>query len=319
MIPPVLALLGGRLAVREQHTLETTIAHRTGVTFEWAALTDRGKLRKLNEDNYLDRPGVFVVADGMGGHAAGDVASGLVVRRFEEFVEHVPITVSSVAPMIIELNGEIREEARRSGQGGMGTTLVAALWVDHGEEDGMVIVNVGDSRCYLVDDQGFRRLTHDHSVVQELVDAGSITEAEADRHPDRHIVTRAMGVDEAVFPDFFRLSRSIRQRLLLCTDGVTGEINDVRLAEIMSADISPATAVSTVLDEVLSGSAKDNATIVVIDVGWVDVPDAGDAEVTGARDQRVDVDVTAERPQRRESPTAEPIDRKMPLISEVPR
>lgn len=300
-------------------TVETSIAQRTGVSFEWAAATDRGKVRKINEDSYLDRPGVFVVADGMGGHAAGDVASGLVVQRFEAFVEHVPIPVSSVAPAIIELNNAIRSEARRSGQNGMGTTLVAALWVDHGDEDGMVVVNVGDSRCYLVDDQGFRRLTHDHSVVQELVDAGSITEAEADLHPDRHIVTRAMGVDEAVSPDFVRLGRSSRQRLLLCSDGVTGEVTDARLAEILSADVSSSTVVSTVLDEVLSGAAKDNATIVVIDVGWLDVPDTDDAEVTGAHDQRVDVDVTGERPQRQETPPADPVARAMPLISKVPQ
>ena len=281
-------------------SLNTTIAERTGVTFRWAAASDQGKVRKVNEDTYLGRPGVFVVADGMGGHAAGDVASALVARRFDELAAAVPIPVADIGPMVARLNTEIRDHAHSTSQSGMGTTLVAALWVDDHQDEGIVVVNVGDSRCYLSDDGGFRRLTHDHSLVQELLDSGSISPAEAEHHPDRHVITRAMGVDESVSPDFVPLVRSTQQRLVLCSDGVSGELDESRMAAICAACPEPAAAVTSMLDAVLDGRAPDNATVMVVDVSWTDV-DLGllDVEVTGTYGvELAAVDVTGRRPDR---------------------
>lgn len=268
-----------------------------GVTFRWAGATERGKVRAVNEDNLVALPGVFVVADGMGGHSAGDVASALAVQRLGRLAERVPIPVEDVAPAIAELNSEIHGRSGEAGQLGMGTTLVAAMLVDVGGDSEIVVLNVGDSRCYLADDAGFRRLTHDHSLVQEMVDAGTIDAAEAISHPDRNVVTRAVGIEAEVSADFVPLSRAARQRLVLCSDGVSGPIVDEQLAELASRTRPVDVAVDGIIAEVLAGRAADNATVLVVDVEWDTVDSDDDPEITSPqhRLRSVDAEITAPR------------------------
>ena len=146
----------------------------------------------------------------------------------------------------------------------------------------------------------------------------SITSAEAESHPDRHVVTRAIGVGETVRPDFVPLSRSRLQRLVLCSDGVTGELSDAQLATIAAVDIEPAVAVAAVLDGVLGGAARDNATVLVVDIEWIDnVTEADDVTVTGSypAEAAASIEITAPRVRRDDFHT----DRKMkPLIRRVP-
>jgi protein phosphatase len=255
-------------------------------------------VRRLNEDAFLAVDGMFVVADGMGGHAAGDVASALTVEVCREFAEVVPVRVTELEHLVSTANSRVRTHAVTSGSEGMGTTLVGVVLVDNGGTEGLVAVNVGDSRCYSWDDLlGLVQVTHDHSAVQELLDAGTITPDEAARHPERNVVTRAVGIEPAVAADFVVLPRVDRQRLMLCSDGVSGPVPAGRIDEILSTSPDAVTAVTRLIDEVMTGEARDNATVVVVDVGWdVTTPEADDDSD----------DITTPRPRPDASPPTSP-------------
>lgn len=270
----------------------------TQLHLAWAARTDVGKVRQLNEDSLIAEPGLFAIADGMGGHAAGDVASRLVVERFGQLIPQVPLDFGVLSDFVADTNSTVRERAAETGNEGMGTTLVAAVLVDNAGVESIVVVNVGDSRCYVHDDTGLRVLTHDHSVVQELVDAGSITPDEARRHPERNVVTRVIGADDAIVPDYVVVEPAPHLRLLLCSDGVSGEIAPELLASLLADNAGPDDAVDAIIDHVLSGRAPDNVTAIVVDVDWIDA--RSDAfEITAPRPSPADAD-TAPRPVRGE-------------------
>ncbi|MFT3852160.1 MAG: protein phosphatase 2C domain-containing protein [Ilumatobacteraceae bacterium] len=292
-------------------------------------------MRRHNEDSLIAEAGLFAVADGMGGHAAGDVASRMVVEQLHQLHGEVPIPLAAVGDLVVLANAAVRERAAEAGTTGMGTTLVAVLLVDNAGFDSLVVVNVGDSRCYVQDETGLRVLTRDHSLVQELVDAGRISPEEARHHPDRNVVTRAIGVDEHVLPDFVVLERSARQRLLLCSDGVSGQVDHGFLASVLGGSGDPAEAVEAIVGRVLEGRAPDNATAIVVDVEW-DETLAGSGEITGPRPER-EADRTGPRPvsavpvvavpdasgvpvagDQQQGSSASP-SRSTPLITEVPR
>jgi PPM family protein phosphatase len=269
-----------------QAQLETF--ERDSLRLTWAEGTTVGKVRRLNEDSLLASGGMFVVADGMGGHAAGDVASALTIDVCREFAEQLPLQLTDLERLVHAANARVRDHATSSGTDGMGTTLVGAVLIDNGGDDALAVVNVGDSRCYSWDDtNGLAQVTTDHSAVQELLDAGSITPAEAERHPERNVVTRAIGIEPAVAADFVVLRRTARQRLLLCSDGVSGPLGDERIEATLGEDVEPATVVQSLLDQVLDGPATDNATVIVIDIEWtgsaLDGLDIDDADITGPR------------------------------------
>lgn len=261
---------------------------RDGLRLAWAEGSTVGKVRHLNEDSLLAVDGMFVVADGMGGHAAGDIASALTIEACTGFAQRLPLQLHELEQLVSEANARVRAHAVESGSDGMGTTLVGVVLVDNGGDDALAVVNVGDSRCYSWDDaHGLTRLTTDHSAVQELVDAGSISPSEAETHPERNVVTRAIGIEPAVAADFVVLRRTARQRLLLCSDGVSGPLGDERIEATLGEDVQPGTVVRSLLDQVLDGPATDNATVIVIDVEWAasSLEDGGlvDADVTGPR------------------------------------
>lgn len=263
-------------------TVNSTYEHPR-VQFSWAGRSDVGHRRAVNEDNYVCAPGIFVVADGMGGHAAGDVASQAVIDSVSEWRERGPIAFADIERFVYELNLSVRSIAEETGQAGMGTTLVGVVWAVQGQDDFLVVVNVGDSRCYVATDDELRSLTHDHSLVQDLVDAGRISPAEARYHPDRNVVTRAIGVSPGVVADYVLLSATGRLRLLLCSDGVSGHLEESVIAEALHSSNTPQVAVDAILEAVLDGAAPDNATAVVIDVDWQDQNAAPDIDITGPR------------------------------------
>jgi serine/threonine protein phosphatase PrpC len=287
---------------------EVRTYQRGSLTLAWAARSDVGHVRRINEDALVAEPGLFVVADGMGGHAAGDVASRLATEHIASLRDRLPAELDDVVDTVAVANSEIRREALATGSLGMGTTLVAAVLVQRGEEESIVVVNVGDSRCYLADDEGMRIVTHDHSVVQELLDAGMITADEARSHPERHVVTRALGSTDRVRPDFIVLERRAHQRMLLCSDGVSGQLAHEQLVEAMRLDRDAGAAVDLILDEVLAGAAPDNATAVVVDIHWTS--EREDVEITAPRPA---MDVTGPRP----APTARAVPTGM-VIHAVP-
>ena len=208
-----------------------------------AALTDRGRRRSSNEDafGYSVEDGVYVVCDGMGGAAGGEVASTLaveqVLRLLAEFRSAVQAPQSGtleqvVAEAVDAANSAIHTRAQRSLRlSGMGTTLVAAV----ADAERLWVVNVGDSRCYRLRGQRLEVCTQDHSLIEEQVRMGRMSRAEAARSPLRHIITRALGTQRQVTPDLFALEPAPGDLYLLCSDGLTRELKDEEIAAILRA------------------------------------------------------------------------------------
>ncbi len=242
----------------------------------YGAASDVGQVRTVNEDSYLAAPPVFAVADGMGGHSGGDVASRMVVEELARLGDPsyaVETARAAVCDALVAAQGRINaysDEHRRAGARHWfaGTTAVAAVLV-RGDDGGprWLVANLGDSRAYRVVDTRLEQVSVDHSVVQELVDAGTITVAEMATHPERHVVTRALGGADAAEPDFFLLDRC--DRLLLCSDGVTGMLADDEVAAIVVHTDDPRDAAERLVAEAVRAGGVDNATAVVADVvGW---------------------------------------------------
>ena len=290
-----------------------SILTQGGLELAWGVATHVGKARRLNEDSYLAEPGVFLVADGMGGHQAGDVASRLTVEAVRDLLSDEVPDISVIGDVVQRANDTVRLHAHESGHEGMGSTLVGAFLVRNADEDSVVIVNVGDSRCYALIDEVLHQVTKDHSHVQELVDSGEIAAETAATHPDRNVVTRAIGIEDLVAGDFFVVPPLRRVRLLLCSDGVSGELTDDRMAEVLIANEQPDSAAEGLIAAVLEGRAGDNATAIVIDMTRASLdPISPPGDVTGPRPSRdADASITGPRP-------VTPAFRPPELIADVP-
>ncbi|MBE3582872.1 MAG: serine/threonine-protein phosphatase [Limnochordaceae bacterium] len=194
-----------------------------------AGRTERGHVRPINEDGFLTLPPVFAVADGMGGHQGGEIASRIALQVMGDFARRGPWSAAGLAGAVELANQEIRAAARKPEWQGMGTTLTAALW----DGTALHLVHVGDSRAYLLrEGQPLLQLTQDHSIAGELLTSGLIDSETARHHPQRHILTRALGVFEKAAADQVSLTPSAGDIVLLCTDGLTGVLapSEVELA-----------------------------------------------------------------------------------------
>lgn len=242
------------------------------VDLHHGASSDVGLVRKVNEDSFLVAPPVFVVADGMGGHSGGDVASRMVVEEFHRLAEAYDPRRGAelVSDALARAQARILDygEAHRALQPGWhaGTTAVAAVLVDDDGVTKWLLVNLGDSRIYRIVDGRLEQVSVDHSVVQELVDAGQITPEEASVHPERHVITRALGSPGGIQPDFFLLPLGSVERLLLCSDGVTGMIEDTEIEEILESVADPRDAADQLVRAAVAAGGRDNATAIVVDV-----------------------------------------------------
>ena len=192
----------------------------------WGTSTDRGRIRRANEDAHLAEPPVFLVSDGMGGRAAGDVASAIVVDEFRGRAGAHTVGSDWVVGCIARAGTRIRRLS------GGGATVVGLALVEHSGEPYWLAFNVGDSRVYRCADGQIEQISVDHSLVQELVDAGELDPVQARTHPRRNVITRAVGVSGPVQPDCWLLPGTEGDRLLLCSDGVTGEPTDEAVAAI---------------------------------------------------------------------------------------
>lgn len=234
-----------------------------------SARTDVGAVRRVNEDSLVARHPLYLVADGMGGHARGDAASQTAAATMARLLpaSSTP-TPDDVLDAIRSANREVRalSQVGASGEAVAGTTLsgVVAVRIPSTGESGWLVVNVGDSRVYSWDGRALRQLSHDHSAVQDLVDSGMISPAEAAHHPERNVITRALGAADSVEVDTLLVPVIGRQSFLICSDGVTKELPDEQIARIL-AD-SPVGALADVLVEaaVLAG-ARDNVTAIVVE------------------------------------------------------
>ena len=237
------------------------------ISANWGSATDVGLVRKHNEDAYYAQFPVFVVADGMGGRAAGEVASGLTSTRFRELAALEDITVDEVNRALAEANESVHEHSGTETRlAGMGTTAVGLVQVTDRDQQLWLVFNVGDSRLYRMYQGSLVQVTTDHTEVQEMVDLGSISSEEAKVHPLRHVVTRAIGTDASVEADVWLLPPVPGERFLLCSDGLTGELADTMIASVLDEQSDPAVAALRLVEQAVSSGGHDNVTVVVVDV-----------------------------------------------------
>lgn len=246
-------------------------------TLRWGAATDAGRVRANNQDAPLAVEGLFAVADGMGGHRGGEVASQVAVRALEDgFLEP---RAESLLEAVHKANEAVFVRASDDPDlRGMGTTLTAVALVEGTDEDDedevLVVVNVGDSRTYLFRDNELDQLTEDHSLVEEMVRTGRLTPEEAEGHPQRNIVTRALGIEPEVDVDWLTVAPYTGDRFLLCSDGLFGEVDDGGIASVLRRLEDPADAARELVRLANEGGGRDNVTVVVVDV----VDDDGKSE-----------------------------------------
>ena len=264
-----------------------------GLLLRVGAATDTGRVRDHNEDSALAEGGIFLVADGMGGHAAGEVASGIVVATMRELVGRAELTSDDVTRQLVRANEGILGAVRsHPEQKGMGTTAAGLALVTAGGADHWAIFNVGDSRVYRSIDGTLTQVTIDHSEVQELTDAGVITAAEARVHPARNVVTRSLGTDYAYQPDMWVLPPYAGERFVICSDGLTNEVDDDGMREILQANPDPQAASEELVRAAVEAGGRDNVTVVVVNLdggGGDDLSETSPrAEATAPRGRRGD-------------------------------
>lgn len=265
--------------------LSITIPGRTGapIVLSWAALTDTGRRRAANEDSYLAQSPLFVVADGMGGHSAGDLASAAVVNRLAELATTDFLAPREIDRALQDATSDISLIAVGSVLG-VGTTVTGAALSLEDDNAYFAVFNIGDSRVYAFERNELSQVTVDHSVVQELVDAGALTRDEAENHPDSNIITRAVGFNATAAADFWLVPVVTGLRLLICSDGLTKEVGDDRLRLHLAAGLTPVETAGALVDAALAAGGRDNVTAIVVDV--VDAPEQLDLEDTSPRRDR---------------------------------
>jgi protein phosphatase len=281
--------------------------------------SDLGRQRQGNEDNYYVRAPLFVVADGMGGAQAGEVASELAVRQFERGLPDGREPADALVGTIKEANAEIHEQARTDpDRAGMGTTVTAAYV--HG--DTVVVAHVGDSRCYLLRDGDLIRLTRDHSLVGELVARGKLTEEEAESHPQRSVITRALGAYPDVEVDIEAFPARAGDVFLLCSDGLTGMVHEPELKQLLGGERSLQDIGRTLIAAANEAGGRDNITVILFRLEEVDdrraaAPEAAitkEYDSLGGTPAAVALEAPTEAPAREPPPRTAPLPR-----AEAPR
>ncbi|QXE03052.1 Stp1/IreP family PP2C-type Ser/Thr phosphatase [Terribacillus sp. DMT04] len=237
-------------------------------------ITDRGQIRSHNED----AGGVFsnahaqhlaVIADGMGGHKAGDVASELAISHLRQWFtgasafESPKEAEEAIQQAIKEINLHVYEESRQNEElSGMGTTIVAALCTDHF----VTIAHIGDSRCYLLNEEGFKQVTEDHSLVNELVRSGQITEQDAENHPRKNVLLRALGTDQNVEMDVLSITWDAGDRLLLCSDGLSNKLDKQELLQYLTSEEDMEKIASQLVSVANDRGGEDNISLIIADL-----------------------------------------------------
>lgn len=248
------------LPVKDRMDADVVTGHSARLS--WGSRSDVGLVRGHNEDSFLVQDPVFAVCDGVGGHAAGEVASAIAVRTISQLA---PDTADDarLGAAVEEANSAIISAAQ-SGQGRDGMGCTASAVVIDGSR--MAVAHVGDSRVYLLSGGILVRITHDHSYVEELVDAGEITADEARVHPSRSIITRALGSDPDMYADHFTLDVHAGDRIIICSDGLSSMVPDAKIESVAISCATPQAAADTLVSAALEGGGHDNVTVIVVDV-----------------------------------------------------
>ena len=260
--------------------------------------TDVGRVRQVNEDSLLADPPVFAVADGMGGHDGGDVASAIVVQELAGLAGRTldpDAGITEVTAALERAQQRITSYAAEQRAGGAegfhsGTTCVLALIVEGSAGPQWLLANLGDSRIYRWIEDDLSQVSTDHSLVQELVDSGRLTAEEAERHPQRNVITRALGGRASAAPDFFHVVLPPGSRLLLCSDGVTGLLAADRISAILGERTDARDTAQRLVAAAVAAGGTDNATAVVVDVvGWEEKSPYDSAQQRASLEQKLGV------------------------------
>jgi protein phosphatase len=236
-----------------------------GLVLAWGAATDVGRRRPHNEDSLIAESPMFAIADGMGGHAAGEVASAAVVSRLAE-AAGTDFTDRDAIERALSLATGDMVQAIDDEALGVGTTVTgAALSIASGDPY-WTVFNVGDSRVYSFEQNELLQVTTDHSVVQELVAAGLIRREDAESHPESNVITRAVGFNAEPRTDFWSVPARTGLRLLLCSDGLTREVDDENIRMLLAAGLSPLATAQALVSAALAGGGRDNVSTIVVDV-----------------------------------------------------
>lgn len=264
--------------------------------FVSGAATHAGKVRSNNQDNLLANDPIFAVADGMGGHTGGEIASAIAIDALAGAA--TVATIDDLIERVQEANTEIVNRGRLEPElRGMGTTLCILTDLQRAGPNRLGIANVGDSRLYRVTDDGLHQHTEDHSLVESLVRDGRLSRAEAAVHPQRNIVTRALGIDERVLVDAWELVPVVGDRYVLCSDGLFNEVHAAEIHDVLSTTEPPQDAAEDLVARAVAAGGRDNITVVVVDVLVADtVDDIPDDRVTATRKALPDGVLTIERP-----------------------
>ena len=235
------------------------------------SITDIGERRRINQDYVFcseaavgKLPNLFIVADGMGGHNAGDYASRFCVEFFRQKIEesNIDMPVASIEEALKETNDMLRNKAQEKAElEGMGTTFVAATIFDKD----MYIANVGDSRLYVIG-KDMKQITEDHSLVEAMVKTGELDRSEASVHPNKNIITKAVGVNEVLEPDFFEVNLEDGDTVLMCSDGLTNMLEDETIEQIIRENDDLEAAAETLVKCANQNGGKDNIAIIIIKV-----------------------------------------------------
>ena len=236
-----------------------TATHTPNIHF--GSRTDIGCQRERNEDSLIVSPPLYVVADGMGGHNAGDVASEVAVNTMAALAPTIP-DIDLLGRAVESANHAVITEAQKAGCGGMGTTMTACVV----QGDKIAIAHVGDSRAYLLHTGKLQQLTRDHSWVADMIDQGRLTQDEARVHPNRSVITRALGSDPMMQPDLYEITASEGDRLLLCSDGLTSMVDDGSIQAILARIRDPQRCAGALVKEAIANGGSDNITVIVVDI-----------------------------------------------------
>jgi len=238
-----------------------------GLALHAGIATDVGRVREHNEDALFARGSIYLVADGMGGHAAGEVASGITAQTLGEIAGRADLKVADLLGQVQEANDRIlRTVVQAPEHLGMATTLTGVALVVVGGSQHWAVFNLGDSRVYRFVGGSLTQVTVDHSEVQELIDAGHLTPEQAKHHPLRHTVTRSLGRDVLPPVDTWLLPPSPGERFVICSDGLTNEVDDAQIREILLAGADAQTTAERLVNRAVDNGGRDNVTVVVVEL-----------------------------------------------------
>lgn len=245
-------------------TRSVTVAQRP-LLLSWAGVTDVGRRRENNQDAFFAEYPLFIVADGMGGHAGGEIASQSTVTRLEAVVASGAVERDAIESALQLAVGDIADHPETTDEG-TGTTLTGVFLEFENDEPHWVALNIGDSRVYLLRDDRLVQVTTDHSVVQELIAAGKISPEEAEGHPYSNVITRAVGASELTAPDYVTLDVRAGDRFVICSDGLTKELTDYGIQHFLRENADPGAAVDAMLAAALENGGRDNVTLVIVQI-----------------------------------------------------